>query len=92
MKDDARCFVAAHQQTDSLIERSSGRSKESLQQTGFDSQADLPATSPNYLKRHNHLIHDASSTVKCPSGAQGMAEKRREFAIQRVYDQAGLDS
>lgn len=49
-----------HPQTNGMVERFNGRINELLQQTRFDSRADLQATLLNYLK----LFHNAPSAVK----------------------------
>jgi transposase InsO family protein len=51
-----RLTLPRHPQTNGMVERFNGRINELLQQTRFDSRADLYATLMNYLKLYNHHI------------------------------------
>ena len=51
-----------HPQTNGMVERFNGRINELLQQTRFDSRADLQATLLNYLKLYNHQRAIGSKT------------------------------
>jgi hypothetical protein len=51
-----RLATPRHPQTTGMVERFNGRINALLQQTRFDSKADLEATLMNYLKRYNHHI------------------------------------
>ena len=82
-----------HPQTNGMVERFNGRINELLQQTRFDSRADLETTLLNYLKLYNHHIPQRAIDGKTPILAlKDWQKKRPELFIKRVYDQAGLDS
>ena len=69
------------------------RVNELLQQTRFDSRADLQATLLNYLKLYNHHIPQRALDAKTPILAlKEWKQKRPELFVKRVYDQTGLDS
>ena len=53
-----------HAQTKGMVERLNGRIGELLQQTGFDSRADLETTLLNYLKLYNHHIRQRAIGAK----------------------------
>jgi len=55
-----------HPQTNGMTERFNGRINELLQQTRFDSKADLEATLMNYLKLYNHRIQQRALDTKTP--------------------------
>ncbi|WP_462194225.1 integrase core domain-containing protein, partial [Acinetobacter baumannii] len=55
-----------HPQTNGMVERFNGRINELLQQTRFDSRADLEATLMNYLKLYNHHIPQRAIDSKTP--------------------------
>ncbi len=82
-----------HAQTNGMVDRFNGRINELLQQTRFDSRADLETTLLNYLKLYNHHIPqrglDAKTPVQAPKEWQ---QKRPELFVKRVYDPTGLDS
>jgi hypothetical protein len=64
-----------------------------LQQTRFDSRADLEATLLNYLKLYNHHIPQRAIDSKTPILAPKEWQKKRpELFVKRVYDQTGLDT
>ena len=82
-----------HPQTNGMVERFNGRINELLQQTRFDSRADLQATLLNYLKLYNHHIPQRAIGSKTPVLAlKEWQQKRPELFVKRVYDQTGLDS
>jgi transposase InsO family protein len=81
-----------HPQTNGMVERFNGRINELLQQTRFDSRADLQATLLNYLKLYNHHIPQRAIGNKTPILAlKEWQKKRPELFVKRVHDQAGLD-
>jgi transposase InsO family protein len=55
-----------HPQTNGMVERFNGRINELLQQTRFESRADLQATLLNYLKLYNHHIPQRAIGSKTP--------------------------
>lgn len=76
-----------------MVERFNGRINEPLQQTRFDSRADLQATLMNYLKLYNHHIPQRALDAKTPiSALKEWQQKRPELFVKRVYDQTGLDT
>ena len=82
-----------HPQTNGMVERFNGRINELLQQTRFDSRADLQATLQNYLKLYNHHIPQRAIGSKTPILAlKEWQQKRPELFVKRVYDQTGLDT
>ena len=82
-----------HPQTNGMVERFNGRINELLQQTRFDSRADLEATLMNYLKLYNHHIPQRAIDSKTPILAlKEWQKKRPELFVKRVYEQAGLDN
>ena len=82
-----------HPQTNGMVERFNGRINELLQQTRFDSRADLQATLLNYLKLYNHHIPQRAIGSKTPILAlKEWQQKRPELFVKRVYDQTGLDN
>jgi transposase InsO family protein len=82
-----------HPQTNGMVERFNGRINELLQQTHFDSQADLETTLLNYLKLYNHYIPQRALDARTPVLAlKEWQQKRPELFVKRVYDQTGLDS
>ena len=84
-----------------MVERFNGRISELLQQTRFDSRADLEATLLNYLKLYNHYILKlynhyipqraigAKTPIQTPKEWQ---QKKPDLFVKRVYDQTGLDT
>jgi transposase InsO family protein len=82
-----------HPQTNGMVERFNGRISELLQQTRFDSRADLETTLLNYLKLYNHHIPQRAIGVKTPIQAlKEWQQAKPELFVKRVYDQTGLDS
>lgn len=76
-----------------MVERYNGRINELLQQTRFDSRADLQAILMNYLKLYNRHIPQRALDAKTPILAlKEWREKRSEIFVKRAYDQTGLDS
>ncbi|WP_305825853.1 integrase core domain-containing protein, partial [Massilia brevitalea] len=81
-----------HPQTNGMVERFNGRINELLQQTRFDSRADLQTTLMNYLKLYNYHIPQRALDAKTPILAlKEWQQKRPELFVKRVYDQTGLD-
>jgi len=61
-----------------------------LQQTRFDSRADLETTLLNYLKLYNHHIPQHAIGSKTPiQTRKEWQEKKLELFVKRVYDQTG---
>jgi transposase InsO family protein len=82
-----------HPQTNGMVERFNGRIAELLQQTRFDSRADLEATLLNYLKLYNHHIPQRAIDGLTPIQAlKDWQQRRPELFVKRVYDRAGLDT
>ncbi|MBR7634505.1 IS481 family transposase [Janthinobacterium lividum] len=83
-----------HPQTNGMVERLNGRISELLQQTQFDSRADLETTLLNYLKLYNHHIPQrAIIGAKTPIQAlKEWQQKKPDLFVKRVYDQTGLDN
>jgi transposase InsO family protein len=82
-----------HPQTNGMVERFNGRISELLQQTRFESRADLETTLLNYLKLYNHHIPQRAIGTKTPVQAlKEWQQKKPELFVKRVYDQTGLDS
>ena len=76
-----------------MVERFNGRIGELLQQTRFDSRADLEKTLLNYLKLYNHHIPRRAIGAKTPIQAlKEWQQTRPELFVKRVYDQTRLDS
>jgi hypothetical protein len=76
-----------------MVERFHGRIDELLQQTRFDSRADLQATLQNYLKLYNHHIPQRAVGSKTPILAlKEWQQKRPGLFVKRVYDQTGLEN
>lgn len=81
-----------HPQTNGMVERFNGRINELLQQTRFDSAADLEQTLLNYLKLYNHHIPQRAIDGKTPILAlKDWQRQKPELFVKRVYDQTGLD-
>jgi transposase InsO family protein len=92
MAIEHRLAPPRHPQTNWMVERFNGRINELLQQTRFESRADLEATLLNYLKLYNHHIPQRAVGTKTP--VQSLKEWQRTkpgLFVKRVYDQAGLD-
>ena len=66
-----------HPQTNSMVERFNGRINQLLQQTHFDSWADLQTTLLNYLKLYNHHILQRAIENKTPILALKKWQKKR---------------
>ena len=82
-----------HPQTNGMVERFNGRIAELLQQTHFDSRADLETTLLNYLKLYNHHIPQRAIDGKTPIQVlKDWQQRRPELFVKRVYDRAGLDN
>jgi hypothetical protein len=60
-----------------MVERLDGRINELLQQTRFDSKADLEATLMNYLKPYYHHIPHRALDAKTPIPALKEWQKQR---------------
>jgi transposase InsO family protein len=70
-----RLAPSRHPQTNGMVERFNGRISELVQQTRFDSRADLKTTLRNYLKLYNHIPQRAIGAKTPFPGAQRMAAK-----------------
>jgi hypothetical protein len=76
-----------------MLERFNDRIHEWLQQTRFDSRADLEATLLNYPKRYNHPIPQRALDAKTPILALNEWQKKRpQLFVKRVHDQTGPDT
>ena len=81
-----------HPQTNGMAERFNGRISEVIEQTRFDSAAQLKATLMNYANTYNH--HIPQRALKHRSPVQALKEwqhRKPELFKKRVYKQAGLD-
>jgi len=75
-----------------MVERFNGRINELLQQTRFDSRADLETTLLNYLKLYNHHIPQRAIGSKPPIQAlKDWHRTKPELFVKRVYGRARLD-
>jgi len=76
-----------------MVERFNGRVNELLQQTHFDSRANLQATLLNYLKLYNHHTPKRAIGGKTPVLAlKEWQQKQPELFVKRVYDRMGIDT
>lgn len=76
-----------------MVERFNGRINELLQQTRFDSRAELETTLLRYRKLYNHHIPQRAIGTKTP--IQALKEWQRnkpDLFVKRVYDHARLDT
>ena len=74
-----------HPQTNGMVERFNGRISELLQQTRFDSRADLETTLLNYLKLYNHHIPQRAISSKTPiQTLKEWQEKKPELFVRRL--------
>jgi transposase InsO family protein len=93
MAIEHRLAPPRHPQTNGMVERFNGRISELLQQTRFDSRADLETTLLNYLKLYNHHIPQRAIGTKTPIQAlKEWRHRKPELFVKRVYDQTGLDT
>ncbi|MGV7206216.1 integrase core domain-containing protein, partial [Oxalobacteraceae bacterium A2-2] len=82
-----------HPQTNGMVERFNGRINELLQQTRFDSQAELETTLRNYLQLYNHHIPQRAIGSKTPIQALKLWQQQKpDLFVKRVYEQTGLDT
>ena len=82
-----------HPQTNGMVERFNARISEVVNQTRFESAADLEATLNQYVKTYNHLIPQRA--LKHISPVQALKDwqaKKPELFKKRVYNQTGLDT
>ncbi|MDC8756305.1 IS481 family transposase [Janthinobacterium fluminis] len=92
MEIEHRLAPPRHPKTNGMVERFNGRISELLQQTRFDSQADLETTLLNYLKLYNHHTPQRAIGAKTPIQAlKEWQDRKPELFVKRVYDQTGLD-
>ena len=76
-----------------MVERLNGRISDLLQQTRFDSRANLEATLLNHLKLYNHHIPQPAIGAKTPIRALNeWQQKKPELFVKRGYDQTELDT
>lgn len=79
--------------TNGMVERLEGRIRELLQQTRFDSRADLETTLLNYLKLYNHHISQQVIGAKTPIQAlKEWRQKKPNLFVKHVYDQTGREN
>ena len=87
-----RLIPPRHPQTNGMVERFNGRISELVQQTRFQSAAELKQTLEDYLKAYNHHIPQRSLEHLCPVDAlKKWQQKQPELFVKKVYSQAGLD-
>jgi transposase InsO family protein len=80
-----------HPQTNGVVERFNGRFAELLQQTRFDSAADLEQTLLNYWKLYNHHIPQRAIGSKTPvQPLKKWQRQKPELFVKHFYDQTGL--
>jgi hypothetical protein len=76
-----------------MVERLNGRINDLLQQTRFDSRANLEATLLNHLKLYNHHIPQRAIGARTPILAlKEWQQKKPDLFLERGYDQTGLDN
>ncbi|MDC8757115.1 integrase core domain-containing protein, partial [Janthinobacterium fluminis] len=93
MEIEHRLAPPRHPKTNGMVERFNGRISELLQQTRFDSRADLEATLLNYPKLYNHHIPQRAIGTKTPIQAlKEWQDRKPELFVKRVYSQTGLDN
>jgi transposase InsO family protein len=86
-------FNNATEPTNGMVERFNGRISELLEQTRFDSRADLETTLLTYLKLYNHHIPQRAIGSKTPIQAlKEWQHKKPYLFVKRAYDQARLDT
>ncbi|MFG6417379.1 integrase core domain-containing protein, partial [Roseateles sp. DC23W] len=79
--------------TNGLVERFNGRISEVVQQTRFNSGAELEATLTAYCKTYNHHITQRSLDHRSPVQALQAWQVAKPHLFKRaVYKQAGLDN
>jgi transposase InsO family protein len=92
MAIEHRLAPQRHPQTNGMVERFNGRINELLQQTRFDSRADLEKTLISYLKLYNHHIPQRAIGTRTPIQAlKDWQHAKPELFFKRVYEQARLD-
>jgi transposase InsO family protein len=77
MEIEHRLAPPRHPQTNGMVERFNGRISELIEQTRFDSRADLEATLLNYLKLYNHHIPQRAIGSTTPIQALKDWQKRK---------------
>jgi transposase InsO family protein len=82
---ERRLAPPRHPQTNGMGERFKGRISELLQQTRFDSRADLEKTLLNYLKLYNHHIPQRAIGAKRPFDAVIALAQQRRPEFERVW-------
>lgn len=93
MAIEHRLAPPRHPQTNGMVERFNGRINELLQQTRFDSRADLEKTLISYLKLYNHHIPQRAIGAITPIQAlKDWQHAKPELFVKRVYEQARLDT
>ena len=82
-----------HPQTNGMVERFNGRISDLVNQTRFQSAAELDATLSHYLSTYNHLIPQRALKHQTPIQAlQKWRTDKPQLFVKRVYKQTGLDS
>jgi transposase InsO family protein len=93
MAIEHRLAPPRHPQTNGMVERFNGRTNELLQQTRFDSRADLEKILLRYLKLYNHHIPRRAIGTRTPIQAlKDWQHTKPELFVKRVYEQARLDT
>ena len=81
-----------HPQTNAMVERFNGRISDLVNQTRFQSAAELDDTLSHYLSTYNHLIPQRALKHQTPIQAlQKWRTEKPQLFVKRIYKQAGLD-
>ena len=76
-----------------MVERFNGRISDLVKQTRFASAAELEMTLTLYLTAYNHHIPQRALNHQTPIQAlQKWRSEKPDLFVNRVYEQAGLDS
>ena len=82
-----------HPQTNGMVERFNGRISDLVNQTRFQSAAELDETLKHYLSTYLHLIPQRALKHQTPIQAlQTWRAEKPQLFVKRVYKQSGLDS
>jgi transposase InsO family protein len=82
-----------HPQTNGMVERFNGRVTGVMEQTHFNSGAEMDATLSNYMWTYNHHIPQRALGYLSPIDAlKSWQQKKPELFLKRVYKQAELDN
>ena len=82
-----------HPQTNGMVERFNGRISDLLNQTRFQSAAELDNTLSHYLSTYNHFIPQRALKHQTPIQAlQKWRTEKPQLFVKRIYKQPGLDT